>query len=140
MAKAIVTLKLRAEFQRVRGGGRASMPAFLLEGKPRPPPADGVPASVGPRFGLTITKKLGNAVVRNRIRRRFKAALAGLAATHAAPDMDYVVVARSPAFDQDFAALAADLKNALRRVEAARTGAPRSGGQSCGGTPRGPKR
>ncbi|MBX9924844.1 MAG: ribonuclease P protein component [Hyphomicrobiaceae bacterium] len=140
MATTVVTLKVRAEFQRVRGGGRASMPAFLLEGKPRAAPEDGIPVIIGPRFGFTITKKLGNAVVRNRMRRRLKAALAGLAATHAAPDMDYVVVARPPAFDQDFAALAVDLKSALRRVEAVRSGAHRSGRQSSGEIPRRPKR
>jgi len=140
----IVTLKSRAEFQRVRGGGRAALAGFVLEGKRRVPSDVAVPhqdqnASAGtsalptgqmrtdpegPRFGFTITKKLGNAVVRNRIRRRLKTALRELAGTHAASDMDYVVVARSPAFDQDFAALKTDLAEALRRVASGGKGKP----------------
>lgn len=131
-SSVVSTLKTRAEFQRVRGGGRAEKPAFLLEGKRRQPakadaPVDSPPGNPmgatvevcddsGPRFGFTITKKLGGAVVRNRIRRRLKAALRELAGRHARSDMDYVVVARRPAYDQDFAGLTADLAAALDRV------------------------
>ncbi|MDZ4841343.1 MAG: ribonuclease P protein component [Hyphomicrobium aestuarii] len=137
----IVTLKSRAEFQRVRGGGRAALAGFVLEGKRRVPtdavdqPAIQTAGQLqtdpdGPRFGFTITKKLGNAVVRNRIRRRLKSALRELAGTHAASDMDYVVVARSPAFDQDFAALKTDLAEALRRVASGGKGKPGNNGGS----------
>ncbi len=103
------------------------MSAFLIEGKARPSIEGGHSSHVGPRFGFTITKKLGNAVVRNRMRRRFKAALAGLVATHTAPDMDYVIVARRPAFDQDFARLSADLDRALRQVAGGRSVGHRAG-------------
>ena len=65
------------------------------------------------RFGFTITKKLGNAVTRNRIRRRLKAAFRTVAPDHAKPGFDYVVVARGAAFDRPFAALVADLEKAL---------------------------
>lgn len=125
------TLKKRAEFLRVRGGGRATAPAFVLEGKMRPaqPSAPSEPqpktdvqgvsrvqSVEGPRFGFTITKKIGNAVVRNRIRRRLRAALVELAPTCARPDMDYVIVARSAALDQDFAQLRIDLTRAFAQV------------------------
>lgn len=107
----ISTLKKRAEFQRVRGGGRWSAEAFVLEGKAR------VDDRIeGPRFGFTVTKKLGNAVVRNRIRRRLRAALAELASNHANPLFDYVVVARQPCFDVEFAKLRDDLTLAFERV------------------------
>jgi ribonuclease P protein component len=86
-----------------------------LETKPRA--ADLAPAAVrGARFGFTVTKKLGGAVVRNRIRRRLKAAITLVADGIAKPDHDYVLVARLAAFDRDFEALKKDLERALHRV------------------------
>lgn len=138
------TLKKRAEFQRVRGGGRATSAAFVLEGKQRPqsgplvPTASGLlkpnPASrssrlyslSGPRFGFTITKKIGNAVIRNKIRRRLRAALVEISPLVARPDTDYVLVARRPAADQNFASLVADLKTAFERVHTISPKAPHS--------------
>lgn len=122
METKLATLKKRAEFQRVRGGGRATAPGFILEGKRRADTtavqAEPSQATQGPRFGFTITRKIGNAVKRNRIRRRLRAALTRLAGQTADPATDYVVVARGPAADQDFKALVADLKRALERVHA----------------------
>lgn len=114
----IQTLKKRAEFLRVRGGGRATAPGFVLEGKRREVETLAA-ASSGPRFGFTITKKIGNAVVRNRIRRRLRAALMQVADAHADPEMDYVLVARLPAASQAFGALVADLLTAFKRVNGA---------------------
>lgn len=111
----IATLKRRADFLRVRGGGRWSGHSFVLEAKAR---AAGSAVS-GPRFGLTVTKKLGNAVVRNRIRRRLKAVLQQVAGD-AALDHDYVVIARAPAVDHAFEDLKADMVRALARVVAGR--------------------
>ncbi len=121
------TLKTRAEFQRVRGGGRATSAAFVLEGKPRHRAQQDTVTYVpnaasqflGPRFGFTITKKIGNAVTRNRIRRRLRAALQQLAAG-ANPVADYVIVARPAAAEQNFAALLADLRRALAKVDSHR--------------------
>ena len=111
----VVTLRKRAEFQLVRGGGRATAIGFVLEGKRRAAPAASPPVD-GPRFGFTITRKIGNAVTRNRIRRRLRAALCQTA-QHADAGSDYVVVAREPAAVQEFKSLVADLKRALERVQ-----------------------
>lgn len=125
------TLKKRSEFQRVRGGGRYACAAFVLEGKPRPTThaSDPLP-DIGEyhqaRFGFTITKKIGNAVVRNRIRRRLRAALSQLASTSANPAIDYVVIARLPAHTQPFAELLANLQTAFRQVHAGKPGRPHS--------------
>lgn len=119
----LVTLKTRAEFLAVRGGARCATSAFVLEAKPRL--AASGPAKAGPRFGFTITKKIGNAVVRNRIRRRLKAALTPLTGALAVPAHDYVLIVRQPAFDIPFAVLQKDLERALQRVHHA--GATRGG-------------
>jgi ribonuclease P protein component len=120
----IPTLKRRSEFLRIRGGGRWSSPAFVLEGKPRDPSTGGKSAPTGPRFGFTITKQTGNAVERNRMRRRLKAAISALKAEHARPDYDYVVVARRPVLDNAFPSLVADLTKAFARVHTAPKGSP----------------
>ena len=112
-SKPLRTLKKRAEFQRIRGGARFSTRGFLIEAKVR---SVSEPEFAGPRFGLTITKKIGNAVERNRIRRRLKSILRGSAATHARPGFDYVLVARRPALDCVFSDLEADVVAALQRV------------------------
>jgi ribonuclease P protein component len=65
------------------------------------------------RFGFTITKKIGNAVTRNRIRRRLKAAFAATAPEYARPTCDYVIVARHAALDRPFAALLEDVARAF---------------------------
>jgi ribonuclease P protein component len=126
------TLKVRAEFQRIRGGTRVSMPTFLIEAKMREAPRDRVDEPVtsvarkretagsGPRFGFTITKKIGGAVQRNRMRRRLKDAVGRLQSEFAKPGYDYVIVARGRSLDCPFDALVADVRSALVRVH--RTG------------------
>jgi ribonuclease P protein component len=59
---------------------------------------------------------VGKAVERNRIRRRLKAAVAGIAEDHAWPDFDYVLIARRPALTAPFPQLVADLVLAFDRI------------------------
>lgn len=113
MPSPLSTIKIRPDFLRIRGGQKWSGTGFLVETKASPMP--GGP----PRFGFTVTKKLGNAVVRNRIRRRLKEAAKRAADAHAKPGFDYVVVARKPAFDMPFERLVADMAAALKRVHKA---------------------
>jgi ribonuclease P protein component len=109
----LATLKKRSEFLRLRGGARFATPSFVMETRPRTAAA---PSSETARFGFTVTKKLGGAVVRNRIRRRLKAAVAQVASTLAHPHHDYVIVARLQALDRPFDDLKKDLERALQRV------------------------
>ena len=83
-----------------------------MEGKARPEAA----AGEGARFGFTITKKIGGAVERNRIRRRLRHALAGVIGEHADGRFDYVVVARRAALEIEFTKLSAELRTALERI------------------------
>lgn len=67
------------------------------------------------RFGFTVTRKVGNAVVRNRIRRRLREALRLADALSSDPRTDYVVVAQSEVLGAAFARLRQDLETAVRR-------------------------
>jgi ribonuclease P protein component len=96
----------------VRGGPRWSTPAFVLEARPRPAGAQ----APGPRFGFTVSKKVGGAVVRNRIRRRLRALVAALDPARVREDFDYVLIARPGAGERSYPELAADLEQALDRV------------------------
>jgi ribonuclease P protein component len=110
----LATLKRRPEFLRVRAGTRWATPRFVLEGKRR----DARALPEVPRFGFTVSKQVGGAVERNRIRRRLKAAVRGILPDHTRQDFDYVLIARRPALDVAFATLVADLIEALQRVHA----------------------
>ncbi len=113
---ALVTLKKRGEFQRLRGGVRWSGPAFLLEGKPRLEPAPNHVPATGIRFGFTITKKIGKAHERNRMRRRLSHALRSVAVPLTLETWDCVIVARRPAHDCPFDDLVRDIEAALQRL------------------------
>ncbi len=95
-------LRKRASFKAVAGGKRVSREGFVLQGLRA---ADDARSA---RFGFTVTKKIGNAVVRNRIRRRLREVVR-LAGNKAEPDMDYVLVGRRAALSLEFDRLIADL-------------------------------
>lgn len=65
------------------------------------------------RLGITVTKKIGNAVLRNRIKRRLRAAGRDILALHGQAGHDYVLIARSAAAEMPFGNLLDDLKQAL---------------------------
>jgi ribonuclease P protein component len=113
-------LRRRADFQRVARGRRANAESFALQARAR---AEAEIGEASPRVGFTVTRKIGGAVERNRIRRRLKAALA--AASAIAPDArsDYVLVARRPALTRRFAALVADVERAFAQIGRARPAA-----------------
>ena len=115
----LTTLKRRAEFLRVRGGLRWGTPALVVEAKPRVQQnAESGGEMDGPRFGFTVSKKVGKAVIRNRTRRRLKAATTELL-DFARPGFDYVIIARPAAVDRPYADLKAELAQALARVHRA---------------------
>jgi ribonuclease P protein component len=68
------------------------------------------------RYGLTASKKVGNAVARNRARRRLRAAMLELLPIHAAAGNDYVAVARTATVTADWPALLDDLKRLFIRL------------------------
>ncbi len=110
---ALSTLKKRSEFLRVRGGRRWSGHAFVLEARLRP---DDVSGPRDARFGFTVSKKIGSAVVRNRVRRRLRALAAALEPSQVRQGYDYVLIAHPGAVERAFSDLKADLELALARV------------------------
>jgi len=116
----ISRLKRRADFQGAARGQRARMDAFALQANRRAAAPDGL----GARVGFTVTKKLGGAVARNRIRRRLKEALRLSTDLETRPDHDYVVMAQREALGRRFDLLQADLRRAFLLVHAR---SPKSG-------------
>lgn len=115
----VVSLKRREDFLRLRGGVRWSTGAFVIETKRRSERPEAKACAAGPRFGFTVTKKLGGAVVRNRIRRRLKEALRCLQPDAALPGHDYVLIARAGASNWGFERLKQDLVRGLSHVNEA---------------------
>ena len=70
-----------------------------------------------PRLGLTTTRKLGNAVKRNRIRRRLRAAARAVLEARARPGHDYVLIGRQASADVPFDRLVADLGKAVDKLQ-----------------------
>jgi ribonuclease P protein component len=105
-------LTRRAQFQRVARGRRSPTPTFTLQSRRR----DETDRETvrGARVGLTVSKSVGGAVERNRVRRRLKEALRAAAPLEAESDHDYVLVARREALGSRFAALVDDVRHAFR--------------------------
>lgn len=105
-------LRKRADFLRAGRGARFFSDTLAIQF------AEGArEADQPPRIGLTITKKVGNAVVRNRIRRRLRETLRLAPQLETRPGGDYVLVARREALSKPFAALMAEVQRAVRKVQ-----------------------
>lgn len=114
-------LKKRAEFLAAAKGRRWRMPTFTLQAARRKDSGE----TGEPRFGLTVTRKTGNSVERNRMRRRLREALRLSGGIPAQPDHDYVLVVQRDALTRSFSGLGADLSEAVRRIHAPRGDKPR---------------
>lgn len=86
------------------------MPGFVLQVRPR-----GDDAAIK-RFGVTVTKKIGNAVVRNRMKRRFRALARELLPTGGLPGADHVLIGRAGGVEREFSKLREELIAALAKA------------------------
>ncbi|USI73945.1 ribonuclease P protein component [Sphingomonas morindae] len=100
-------LRRRADFLAANGGRRKPMPGFVLLVRPR---GDADPAI---RIGFTVSKKVGGAVVRNRMKRRFRALAADLLPAHGLAGADHVLIGRAGGIERDYGLLERELIKAL---------------------------
>ncbi len=115
MANELVRLKTRADFLRVAAGRRRAVRAgLLLQAAPQPPGSSGGEAV---RVGFTASRKVGNAVVRNRAKRRLRAAAAEVLVRDGRKGTDYVLIARAGTGERRYSELVGDLAAALRQVD-----------------------
>lgn len=128
---ALERLRRRADFLRVAAGRRKWVaPGLILQtlaSVPETPVStqsrySGARKAEAIRVGFTATRKIGNAVTRNRARRRLRAAATAVMPRHAQPGFDYVLIARAETPKRVYAALLGDLETALRRLGAWREG------------------
>ena len=118
-------LKRRAEFLRVAGARRnQAMPGLVLQAWTR---SGEIASGSVPRVGFTASKKVGNAVARNRARRRLRAAVSEVMPELALPGTDYVVIARKATLARPYADLRRDLVRAMRKLNAAADTNPERG-------------
>lgn len=131
-------LRKRADFLRVtRERNSAGMPGLVLQAAP----FEGAAKTIGPaaaviadqnthsdviepagggdgaRIGFTASRKVGNAVARNRAKRRLRALSMEVMTQHAMPGLDYVLIARQTTPTRDYSALRGDLERALKRLK-----------------------
>ena len=109
----LTILTKRAEFLAAARARRVPVAGFLLQARQR----DGAEPACGIRVGFTCSKKVGNAVTRNRAKRRLRALAHEILATHGRPGWDYVLIGKPDVtVARPFDALRADLDRALQRV------------------------
>jgi ribonuclease P protein component len=111
-------LRKRADFLRAARARRQAGPGLILQARQRGP--DDPPAPLI-RVGFTATKKIGNAVARNRAKRRLRAIARETLPTRGHPGWDYVLIARADVTaTRPFADLVQDLTRALEKIHAPR--------------------
>jgi ribonuclease P protein component len=102
-------LRHRADFLAAAAAVRVSTKAFIVQMRDR---RDDAPA----RVGFTVSKKVGNAVERNRVRRRLREIVKQATGEAGHPGRDYVLIGRRAGLNVPFGGLLEDFKSALRRL------------------------
>ena len=121
MPHGLSVIRKRSDFLAANKGLRNARPGFVLLTRPN--------AGQGKRYGITVTKKIGNAVVRNRMKRRFRELLWAALPEAGLADHDHILIGREGGIERDYAAMAGELLAALARA-----------GEGKGDRPRGPRK
>ena len=106
----LAVLKKRSDFLAANAGRRAATPGFVLLVRDR---EDGDPIR---RVGFTVSRKVGNAVTRNRMKRRFRELAREIISAYGFPGSDHVMIGRAGGIERPYSLLRSDLAGALKRV------------------------
>jgi ribonuclease P protein component len=110
MIRQLDRLRQRADFLAAAASLRVTTPGFIVQGCMRD--------DAGPcRVGYTVSKKVGSATERNRVRRRLRDLVRRNGAPLMRPRCDYVLVGRRVALSRTFGAMSQDLAGALKRLD-----------------------
>ena len=113
---SFISIKKRSDFLTIRNQGKTAVAKGLILQTLPHPTLLGIPPSPT-RVGLVVSKKMGNAVIRNRIRRRLRALCSDVIRHCANPKHDYVLIARGATLDRPFEYLKKDFKFTLHTTE-----------------------
>jgi len=118
MPPGLARLKRRADFLRVAATRRRAVrDGLILQAAPKPE-GEGPDGKIGElRVGYTASRRVGNAVTRNRAKRRLRAAAAEVIGRDGRKGTDYVLIARATTPSRRYRDLVGDLAGALRQVE-----------------------
>lgn len=112
---ACVTIKKRSDFLLAAASGKKFITnSLILQMVKRSAAHPTTPETV--RIGYTVTKKMGNAVIRNRIKRRLRESARLISAKHGQSGYDYVIVSRHKALTCNFSDLQRDMEFAFTRI------------------------
>src|SRR5438045_2109098 len=109
-AQRLTIIRKRADFLAANGGKRVPMPGFVLLVRDRQD------SDASMRVGFTVTKKIGGAVIRNRMKRRFRALAREVVTANGIPGSDHVMIGRAKGVERDFGLLRSELTQALDKV------------------------
>lgn len=116
-------LKARRDFLSTARGRKWAAPGLVLQARQRAKQTSD--ASCGndksARIGFTVTKKVGKAHIRNRVKRRLRAVATEILPLGAKPGYDYVLIGRAGSITRSFPDLKADLEKALTKVHSGST-------------------
>jgi ribonuclease P protein component len=109
-AVSLIKISNRKDFLAANSASRAANPGFVLLVRDRHDSDSTM------RLGITVTKKIGNATVRNRMKRRFRALAREMLPELGHSGADHVMIGRASGIERDFALLRQDMAKALKKI------------------------